>query len=192
VVPPRDFYYPDVHSICRQVPLFGVTCHIASTTLEECVPNAASTLTPIPVVPDLRLSDARAADYDVIYFCGGEGIEVFTAGGSSSAEARRLIQEALAAKCTVAAMGMGVVVLADAEVLNRRRAACYPYGKPPGVYQQRIKAHGAICSEEPIAEDGPFLTGRAPQDIQAFIRALLKRLGIEPRPPPSSSTAASP
>jgi putative intracellular protease/amidase len=192
VVPPRDFFYPDVHTVLMQVPLYGVSCDIASTTLEECLPDAHSTLTPVPVVPDLLLNNARAVDYDAIYFCGGEGVAVFCPGGSSAAEVRRLIQEALSAGRTLAAMGTGVVVLAEADVLKGRRAACNPYGKPPGVHARRIEDHGAECAKEVVVEDGPFLTGRAPQDIQLFIRALLKRLGVEPRPPPGSSTADSP
>ncbi len=176
VVPPRDFYYPDVHTVRRQLPLFGVTCHIASTTPEECVPNAESRLVPEPIKPDLLISDARAADYDAIYFCGGQGIEVYVGDGQHAVQVRRLIQEALAAKCTLAAMGMGVVVLAEADVLRGRQAACYPYGKLE-MYKQRIKARGAVCSEEAIVEDDPFLTGRAPQDLQALHPRVFEAVG---------------
>jgi putative intracellular protease/amidase len=137
------------------------------------------------IQPDLLLHDVRAADYHAIYFCGGEGVEVFAAGGEFSAQIRRLIRDALAADCIVSANGLGVVVLAEAGVLRGRQAACYPYGKPPGVYVRRIENCGVLCTSEPTVDDGPFLTGRAPQDVQRLIRGLLKRLNIEPRPPPS-------
>jgi putative intracellular protease/amidase len=172
--------------------LRGITCRIASTTLVECQPSQPAPPIVHPVKPDLLLADAKAADYDAIYFCGGVGCEELAGEGKHSAEVRRLIHDALSANRTVAAMGTGVVILAEADVLQGRKAACYPYGKPPGAYARRIERRGALCSDEPVAEDGLFLTGRAPQDMRLFSEALLKRLGVEPRPPPSPAKTDSP
>lgn len=183
----RDFFYAEYHSVRVQLEMYGVDCRVASTTLDECLPSAVGPT--MPVKPDLLLADARAADYDVVYFCGGRGSLEYAEGGKSALVARRVIGEALAAKRTVAAMSSGVVVLAEADALRGRQAACNPYGDPPGEYARRIEARGVNCSEQAVVEDGPFLTGRAPQHLQAFVRALQNRLGIGPQsrsqPPPS-------
>ncbi len=189
IVPSRDFNYAEVDPVRNQLGMYGVVWRIASTTLDACRAQEGGPPIQVPVKPDLLLTDAKAADYDAIYFCGGKGCEEYAAQGKQFAEARRLIDEALAANCTVSAMTTGVVILAEADVLRGRRAACYPWGEAPGVAAQRIEAQGAICSEQPVVEDGPFLTGRLTPDVQVFSRVLLKRLGIEPRgprPPPPS------
>jgi putative intracellular protease/amidase len=189
IVPSRDFNYAEVDPVRNQLGMYNVAWRIASTTLEACQAQKGGPPIQVPVKPDLLLADAKAADFDAIYFCGGRGSEEYTGQGKHSTEARRVIDEALAAKCTVAAMSNGVVILAEADVLRDRRAACYPYGEAPGVSAQRIEARGGICSERSVVEDGPFLTGRVTPDVKLFSRALLKRLGIEPLPerPPSRS-----
>lgn len=186
ILPARDFYYPEYGPVLNMLKGHGVECHTASTTLEECLPNAWSHQ--IPVKPDLLLADVKTADYDAIFFCGGEGGLEYAEDGKHAAEAQRLIREAIAAQRTVSAIGNGVVILADANVLRGKRATCSPWGKPPGIYVRWIEARGAICTQDPVTEDGLFLTGRAPDNVRAFTEALLKRLGIEPiqwRPAPS-------
>jgi putative intracellular protease/amidase len=180
VLASQGFYYPEFSPVASALTNHGVECVIASTTLEDCQPNAISPQ--IPVKPNLLVASARGVDYDAICFCGGEGIEEYCAGGAGAADAKRLIEEALAEQRIVAAVGMGVVVLAEADALRDRRAACYPYGRFPGMYIRRIAARGAVYSEEGVVEDGLFLTARAPQDVRAFGQLFLKRLGIEPLP----------
>jgi putative intracellular protease/amidase len=189
VLAAKDFYYPEFGPVYHLLTMHGVECSIAATTLDACQPNALSP--PIPVKPNLLVADAKGAEYDAIYFCGGEGIEEFCRSGAAAADAKRLIDEALALERIVVAAGMGVVVLAEADVLRDRRAACYPYGRVPGMYARRIAAHGAVCSDEGVVEDGLFVTGRAPQNIAALGYALLKRLGIERLTRDSPATQAN-
>jgi putative intracellular protease/amidase len=184
IVPSRDFVYAEVDPMRNQLAMHGVAWRIASSTLDECRPSAGGPPIQRPVKPDLLVADAQAADYDAIYFCGGKGCREFVGAADNSAAAQRLIDEALAANRTVAAMSIGVTVLAEAEVLPGRRVAVFPWDDDSGVVADRLMARGAICTEEPVVEDGPFLTGREPRDMQDFIRVFLRRLGIEPRRPP--------
>jgi serine/threonine protein kinase/putative intracellular protease/amidase len=185
VIAPRDFYYPEYGPVRNALENNGVECQVASTTQGECLPNDKSQQ--IPVTPEVLLAEVKAADYDAVYFCGGEGCLEYADGGRFSADARRLIREALAAKCTIAAVGIGVVVLAEADVLRGRQAACHPYGTPPGIYVRRIGARGVHCTQDAVVEDGLFLTGRAPQDVRLFNYSLLNRLGIDAQPPPGAA-----
>ena len=68
-----------------------------------------------------------------------------------------------------------------------KRAAAYPFGNPPGIYVRRLNASGVQATDDAAVTDGPFVTGRAPQDMRLFTIALLKRLGIEP---PAQQTTA--
>jgi len=178
IIAARDFYYPEYSPVRNNLELSGVECRVASTTLEECWPNDKSPK--IPVAPDLRLADAKAQDYDAIYFVGGEGSLDYAEGGQHFDSAKRLIREALTTKCIVSAVGLGVVVLAEADVMVGKRAAAYPFGTPPGIYVRRLNASGVQATDDAAVTDGPFVTGRAPQDMRLFTIALLKRLGIEP------------
>jgi putative intracellular protease/amidase len=184
IIAAQDFYYPEYGPVRNILELKGVECRVASTTLDECLPNEKSPM--IPVTPDLLLADAKAADFDAIYFCGGEGSLEFAEGGSHFAEAKRLIQEALATRCTVGAVGLGVVALAEADVMRGKKAAGYPFGSPPGIYLRRISARGVRNAQDAVAVDGPFITGAAPQDVRLFAETLLKRLGIEPPVQPAT------
>jgi serine/threonine protein kinase/putative intracellular protease/amidase len=185
IIAPRDFYYPEYGPVRNALENNGVECRVASTTLAKCLPNDKSPQ--IPVTPELLLADAQIADYDAVYFCGGEGCLEYAEGGRFSTDARRLIREAVSAKCMLAAMGLGVVVLAEADVLRGRQAACHPYGTPPGIYVRRIGARGVHCTQDAVVEDGLFLTGRAPQDVRLFNYSLLKRLGIDAQPQPGAA-----
>jgi serine/threonine protein kinase/putative intracellular protease/amidase len=187
IIAPRDFYYPEYHPVRNVLEANGIECRTASATLEECRPNIHSPQ--VPVTPDLRLADANVSDYDAIYFCGGEGSLEFAEGGAHAVPARRLIREALATKCTVSAMGVAVVALAEADVLDGRQAACNPYGTPPGIYVRRAKARGVQYLESSVVEDGPFLTGRSPDSVRLFAESLVKRLGIAPRALPGVRAA---
>jgi serine/threonine protein kinase len=182
VLSSRDFFFPDYHTVQTQLVRYGFTCHVASSTLEECQPQPPASPLSRPVEPELLVSEAVAADYDVIYFAGGRGCEEYVGQGAHAAEARRLIEDALAAKRTVAAMGIGVVILAEADVLRGRKAACFPWGQVPGSYSRRIQARGVVCADDGVVDDGLFLTGAGPEHQVSFIEALVKRFGVEPQP----------
>jgi protease I len=41
--------------------------------------------------------------------------------------------------------------------------------------RERLRAHGAIAVDAPVVEDGAFITGRGPDDLDAFCAVLLDR-----------------
>jgi serine/threonine-protein kinase len=175
----KDFYFPEYWSIRARFERDGVKVTVAAGALEaaEPVPNVMDPKQ-MPVDPDVALADVFAADYEAIYFCGGTGVEEFVGNGQYAAQARRLIDEALAAERLVTALGTGPVVLAEAGVLKGVRATCYPFGQPPGIYRRRLERAGAIVVDVPAETAGLFVTGRGPSDMNAFAEAVLKRLNV--------------
>ena len=174
IVLAAGFDAPDYFGVFGQLRTKQVHCRVASTTLEAV--RSRSSNVPLPVQPDLLIGDADASDFDAIFFAGGEGCEVYAGSGSHAVEARKLIEDALAAERIVAAMGIGPVVLAEAGVLRGRKATCSPYGVPTGVYVDRLETGGAQWQDAPVVEDGPFITGREPRDVNQFIQVLGRRL----------------
>jgi len=174
VIAPRDYYELYYASVRRQLEQNHVKCQTASTTMAACLPREAGSS--LRVQPDLIINYARGGEYDIVYFCGGS--DAYGEGGSHSNHARRLIEDALRAGRTVAALGRGPVVLAEAGVLRGRPATCSRWGHPQGEFVARLEAAGAQWQNAPVVEDGQLLTGRDPEDVNQFIRALLKRLGV--------------
>jgi putative intracellular protease/amidase/tRNA A-37 threonylcarbamoyl transferase component Bud32 len=183
VLPPSGFYGLYYLGVRRQLDMHRVRCHVVSINMYDC--QSAAMRPEETVKPDLMIDYAHGGDYDLVYFCGGE---IYEAGGSHESQAKRIIDEALEAGRDVAAMGRGPLVLADAGVLNGRKAAVSRFGQPPGIYIEQLKATGAVWSPDSVVEDGPFLTGRDPEDVSKFTAAMLQRLGVARQhnlPPPN-------
>jgi len=174
----KDFYFPEYWSVRARFEREGIKPTVACGTLEAAVPLPTMDPKQVPVDPDVTLADVKAADFEAIYFCGGAGVEEFVGAGAYAKEAQRLIHEALAAERLVTALGAGPVVLAEAGVLTKVRATCYPFGQPPGVYVQRLERAGAVVVDVPAETAGLIVTGRGPGDIHAFADAVLKQLNV--------------
>jgi serine/threonine protein kinase/putative intracellular protease/amidase len=174
ILPQRGFYGLYFNALRRQFDVRGVKYHIASLTTHEA--HSTDHEPAVTVKPNLLINYVRPAQYDLVYFAGGDGCNVFADGGSHSQQARRVIRDAIDSGCIVAAMGMASVVLAEAGVLRGRQATTTRWGKPPGEYIVRLEAGGAIWKDQPVVEDGQFLTGRDPEDVQQFVSVMLKRL----------------
>lgn len=183
VLPPSDFYGLYYLGVRRQLDMHRVRCHVVSVNMHDC--QSTSHRPEAIVKPDLMIDYAHGGDYDLVYFPGGE---IYEAGGSHESQAKRIIDEALAANRIVAAIGRGPLILAEAGVLNGRKAAVSRFGQPPGVYIEQLKAAGAVWSPEGVVQDGPFITGRDPEHVEKFAAAMLHRLGVASQhnlPPPN-------
>src|SRR5688572_2536841 len=80
----------------------------------------------------------------------------------------------------------GPWVLASAGMLRNRTLTSWP-----GIRDDLVNA-GAIWLDEPVVIDGNLLTGRGPQDIVPFVRALLDfvEAGGGTRAPSQATTSA--
>ena len=117
----KGFWDPDYSPVRAILEQKGIAVKVASTALTPATPHRRNAgETPAPV--DLLLSDARATDFDAIYFVGAEKSD-YVGDQPGAASARKLIKEMLAAKKHVSALCTGVVVLADSGELNGKPAA---------------------------------------------------------------------
>jgi len=70
----------------------------------------------------------------------------------------------------VAAICHGPSLLVSADVLRGRRATSY------AAVRDDVKNAGATWVDEEVVVDGPLITSRVPDDLPAFMRAVLQAL----------------
>ncbi|NLF31527.1 MAG: type 1 glutamine amidotransferase [Planctomycetes bacterium] len=116
-----------------------------------------------PVPANLKISDARADDYDLLVLPGGQGPEKVRVIDNAVKIARAMMD----AGKVVASICHGVQTLISADVLKGRRATCWK-----GV-RDDLKAAGADYRDEEVVVDGTLVTSRAPHDLPAFMRETL-------------------
>jgi protease I len=83
----------------------------------------------------------------------------------------RLVKEAAEAGKPVAAICHGGWMLCSAGVLRGRRATSF------FAIADDLRNAGAEWVDAEVVTDGPLITSRTPEDLPAFMRAVLKGLG---------------
>jgi protease I len=119
-----------------------------------------------PQKAEKAAADVKATDYQL----------VIIPGGSSPDHMRRnehmvkLVQDAAAAKIPIAAICHGPWMLCSTDALKGRRATSYMS------IVHDVSNAGATWVDEECVVDGPIITSRVPDDLPAFMRAILELL----------------
>ncbi len=114
--------------------------------------------------PDLRISDARADDYDALVLPGGV-INPDTL--RTNADAIALIRAFVATDKPVAAICHGPWLLVEADVVRGKRVTAWPS------IRTDLRNAGAEFVDQPAVIDGNILTSRSPDDVPAFTAGLI-------------------
>lgn len=117
------------------------------------------------------LDDVNAADYDAVVFVGGNGAQAYF-GDKMALE---IASQAFEAGKTVAAICIAPVILANAGILNGKRATCYG-----GEFASRLEAGGAEYTAESIVRDDMIITADGPASAKDFGAEIVRALA-EPR-----------
>jgi protease I len=134
---------------------------------------ASSALTPARgmlgamVKPDLLLKDVKPADYDAVIYVGGVGAQEYW----NDKQAQEIARETVAQKKLLAAICLAPVTLANAGVLNGKKATVWP--SEGG----RLTAKGAQYTGNEVEVEGRLITGNGPEAAERFGQAVLKALG---------------
>jgi len=112
----------------------------------------------------LALDEANPSQYDGLLIPGGfVGPDLLR----QSAEARRFVQAFDEAQKPIATLCHGPWLLASAERVRGRRLASWP-----GIRDDLVHA-GAVWRDEAVVRDGNWVTSRGPQDLRAFVPAMV-------------------
>lgn len=115
---------------------------------------------------DLDINTVNLSDYAAVVFVGGEGIYYHKLNEDPDYQA--LAKAAAAQKKLIGAICLGPWILADAGLLNGKRATASE--------TDHIKAKGAIVSAEAVVRDGNIITGSGPSASLEFAQAIVAAL----------------
>jgi len=110
------------------------------------------------VAPDLRLKQVELDDFDALIFVGGAGAKEYF----HSTLVLNLVKKAIDSGKVVAAICIAPVILANAGVLEGKRATVFPSES------EQLRNKKAIYSEEAVVVDGRVVTANGPAAAKEF------------------------
>ncbi len=119
-----------------------------------------------PVTPDIVYAEADPSAYDAVVVPGGGAPDRIRRYKTALA----IVRDMFRARKVVAAICHGPHVLVSAGVLRGRRATCYA-----SIADDVVNA-GAEYADEEVIVDGNLITSRRPDDLPAFLRAIIGAL----------------
>lgn len=119
------------------------------------------------VEPDVPIHEVNPAEYDLLLIPDGPAAERLRLREEAVDVARTFIENGM----KVATIGHGAQLLISAGAIDGRRVTC-----APGI-RDDVRAAGAVYSDADTVTDGILLTGRGPDDLPAFVKAMMKLLG---------------
>ncbi|MFQ5584962.1 MAG: DJ-1/PfpI family protein [Calditrichia bacterium] len=121
------------------------------------------------VTPDLTIGDANPEEYDVIILTGGAGGRVYLWDDPDTQE---LVRRAHSAGKLIAAISTAPVVLANAGILEGKRATVYPdYDSA-----ETLIARGAKTVQQSVVVDDNIITCNHPRHLSKFKEAIVSKL----------------
>lgn len=139
----------------------------AAVTTASKSPGEVSGMLGKTAMAEISLDDAKVADYDAVVFIGGNGAQAYF-GDSRAIE---IAEEAYEAGKTVAAICIAPVILANAGILNGKRATCYD-----GEFASKLEAGGAEYTAESVVRDDMIITADGPASAKDFGAEIVKAL----------------
>ncbi len=168
VIAPKDFEDFEVFETKTVLEANGAKVVTASTTKDMATGSYGRTL-----VPDISISDAKAADYDAIVIAGGTGIFEHI---WDNKDLHKLVQEANKLKITIGAICAAPVTLSKAGIMKGVTATMYPWDDAIN----ELTKGGAIYINDEVVVSGNIVTGRNVDATRAFALKLCDILGIRP------------
>lgn len=126
-------------------------------------------------------ADVDAADYSMLYIPGGKAPETLR----KDQNALDIVRDFVNADKPIAAICHGAQVLVSADVVKNRRLAAWPE------VRGEIEKSGGTFVNEPLVEDGIFITGRWPGDLPGHMARALEILATSERPARQPKSALS-
>jgi protease I len=124
------------------------------------------------ITPDALVTDVRAEDYDILVIPGGVANPDKL---RAEPAAVRLVRDFMVAGKPVAAICHGPWLLAEAEAIDGRTLTSWPS------IRTDLRHAGATVVDKDVVVDGNLVTSRKPDDIPAFNRELLAKIGLYTR-----------
>jgi len=161
IIASRNFRDEEFNEPYRLLKNSGAEVTIASSSLEQAVGMLGGT-----AKPEVLIGDVKAEDYDAVVFVGGSGSSEYF----NNPTAHKIAQEAAAAGKVLCAICIAPSTLANAGVLNGKKATCF--NSEAG----NLKAKGADYTGSPVERDGNIITAQGPNAARDFAKAIAEAL----------------
>ena len=119
-----------------------------------------------PVPSDLAAGDIKQIDFDALVIPGGYAPDIMR----RYPEMVDLVRRANEAGKVIAAICHAVWMLASAEIIRGKKVTCFFSIKDDVVHA------GGLYRDEEVVVDGNIITSRIPDDLPAFLRAIIDAL----------------
>jgi protease I len=147
------------------VPWYRLREEGVKVTLASPLLHAVTGLHGYTIEPNARIHELNPADFDLLVIPDGPAVERLRIREAAVDVARTFSQEG-----RIAAIGHGPQLLISAGAVDGRTLTC-----SPGI-RDDVRASGATYRDETCVLDGNLLTGRGPDDLPEFTRALVRFL----------------
>lgn len=141
----------------------GHSIKVASITRQKATGSRGAA-----IMPDLAVYEANPDFFDCIVIVGGPGSPAL----ARSDDVRKLLLGASAKSRLLGAICLGPMALANAGLLNGKRATVFPDREAIVL----LRKTGAIYRAEPVVEDGRIVTADSPASAGRFGEALANLL----------------
>jgi protease I len=121
---------------------------------------------PNAVKAEELVADCTGEDFDALLIPGGQSPDALR----TDREVQRFVRELDAVKKPIFAIGHGALVLISAQVARGRTMT----GSP--TIADDIRNAGALYRDQPIVQDGHWVTSRGVADLNQFNRSIVERL----------------
>lgn len=142
----------------------GATVVVASSSL-----NTSQGVLGLRVKPDILMDEVHVHSYDAIVFIGGIGAQEYW----NNPKAHSIAKEAVEAGKVVGAICIAPVTLANAGILNGKRATVFR----SQAHMLRVK--GAEYTVASVELDGKIITADGPKSARKFGQAIVMALMAE-------------
>lgn len=160
IIAPKDFRDEELFET-KKVLDGSVDVKIASTTLGTVTGVKGGT-----VKPDLPIAKVNVNDFDAVVFVGGPGASAYF----DSRTVLQIARNAYDNEKVLAAICIAPTILANAGVLNGKRATCYPSEA------SSLRARGAYYTGNDVEVTGKIVTANGPNAARDFGRVILELL----------------
>ncbi|MDY7000277.1 MAG: DJ-1/PfpI family protein [Thermodesulfobacteriota bacterium] len=140
-----------------------------NVTVASSKPGTATGMRGKKVELDLVVSEAKAKDYDAVVFVGGLGVKKEY---WDNAEAHALAREAAEQEKVVAAICWAPVILANAGVLDGKKATVATSGGA----DRALRRKGCKYKSRNVVVDGKIITANGPRAASKFAQAVIDAL----------------
>lgn len=161
IIAEKDFRDEELQKPKEIFEKYGAKVVIASSKID-----IVTGMLGMKIKPDILINEINVEEYDAIIFVGGSGASQYW----NDPIAHSIAKEAIKKDKILCAICIAPVTLANAGVLQGKRATVWPSEA------ERIKSMGAIYTGSSVEIDGKIITANGPEAAEEFAEAIAKAL----------------